>query len=82
MRLRRELGLSGGSGVKNMPANVGDVGSIPRSGRSPGGGHGNHSVFLLGESHGQRSLVGHSLWSYKEPDMSERLNDNRRGLAT
>ena len=30
--------------VKNSPANAGDirdVGSIPRSGRSPGGGHGN-----------------------------------------
>ena len=30
--------------VKNMPANAGDrrdVGSIPGSGRSPGGGHGN-----------------------------------------
>ena len=30
--------------VKNLPANVGDirdVGSIPRSGRSPGRGHGN-----------------------------------------
>ena len=30
--------------VKNLPANAGDikdVGSIPRSGRFPGGGHGN-----------------------------------------
>ena len=30
--------------VKNLPANVGDItdaGSIPGSGRSPGGGHGN-----------------------------------------
>jgi len=30
--------------VKNPPGNAGDVrdmGSIPRSGRSPGGGHGN-----------------------------------------
>ena len=30
--------------VKNPPANAGDkrdTGSIPRSGRSPGGGHGN-----------------------------------------
>ena len=31
----------GGSEVKNPPANAGDVGSIPGSGRSPGGGHGN-----------------------------------------
>ena len=27
--------------VKNPPANAGDSGSIPGSGRSPGGGHGN-----------------------------------------
>ena len=38
-------------GVKNPPANVGDVrdmGLIPGSGRSPGGGHGNplQSSFL------------------------------------
>ena len=36
--------LSGGSVVKNPPANAGDIrdsGSIPGSGRSPGGGHGN-----------------------------------------
>ena len=27
--------------VKNLPANAGDPGSIPGSGRSPGEGHGN-----------------------------------------
>ena len=27
--------------VKNPPANAGDAGSIPGSGRAPGGGHGN-----------------------------------------
>ena len=27
--------------VKDPPANAGDMGSLPRSGRSPGGGHGN-----------------------------------------
>ena len=27
--------------VKNLPASVGNVGSIPGSGRSPGGGNGN-----------------------------------------
>ena len=35
--------------VKNPPVNAGDirdVGSIPESGRSPGGGHGNHSSVL------------------------------------
>ena len=33
--------ISGGSAVKNPPAKVGDAGSIPGLGRSPGGGHGN-----------------------------------------
>ena len=31
----------GGSGVKNPPANAGDMGLIPGLGRSPGGGNGN-----------------------------------------
>ena len=62
--------------VKNLPVNAGDVrdtGSIPGSGRSPGGGNGNPPtvVFLLVESHGQRSLVVYSPWSYKELDMTE-----------
>ena len=52
--------------VKNMPANaedIRDVGSIPESGRSPGGRNGNPTpVFLPGKSHRQRSLVGYSLW--------------------
>jgi len=34
-------GFPGGSVVKNLPANVGDMGSIPGSGRSPGEGNGN-----------------------------------------
>ena len=34
-------GFPGGSVLKNPPANAGDVGSIPGSGRSPGGENGN-----------------------------------------
>ena len=34
-------GFPGGSVIKNPPANTGDVGSIPGSGRSPGEGNGN-----------------------------------------
>ena len=33
--------LVGGSVVKSMPANAGDVGAIPGLGRSPGEGNGN-----------------------------------------
>ena len=35
------MGFPGGSDGKGTACNVGDVGSIPGSGRSPGGGHGN-----------------------------------------
>ena len=46
--------------VKYLPASSRDIrytGSIPRSGRSPGGGHGNPLQYP-GESHGQKSQVG------------------------
>ena len=60
--------------VKNLPANTGDVrfwfdpwvGKIPwRKGWPP------TPVFLPGESHGQRSLVGYSPQCHKESDMTE-----------
>ena len=35
------MGSPGGSVVKNPPANAGNVGSIPASGRSPKEGNGN-----------------------------------------
>ena len=37
----RSSGSPDGSVVKNLPANAGDMGSIPGSGRPPGGGNGN-----------------------------------------
>ena len=33
-----------------------------------------HSVFLPGESYGQRSLVGYSPWGGKQSDMTEQLH--------
>ena len=39
--LMEYLGFPGGSVVKNSPANAGEAGSIPGSGRSSGGGNGN-----------------------------------------
>ena len=30
-------------------------------------------VFLLGKSHGQKSLAGYTPWSHKESDMTEQL---------
>ena len=44
-------GFPGGSAGKESACNLGDLGSIPGLGRSPGGGHGNPiPVFLPGES--------------------------------
>ena len=61
--------------VKNLPAKAGDLRDahlIPGSGRSPGGGQDNsHPVFLPGESHEQRSLVGYSSWGRKKVDTNE-----------
>ena len=34
-------------------------------------------VFLPGKSHGQRSLVGYSLWGRKESDTTERLKNSK-----
>ena len=51
---------------------MGDLGSIPGLGRSPGGGHGNLlQYFCLENPHGQRSLVGCSPWGCKELDMTK-----------
>ena len=48
--------------VVNLPANAGDARDMTlESERSPGGGYDNSTpVFLPGEAHGQRSLVGYS----------------------
>ena len=53
------LCFPGGSEVKASARNAGDLGSIPGLGRSPGEGDGN-LVFMPGESHERRSLVGYS----------------------
>ena len=68
------LGFPGGSEGKESACNTVEVGWIPGSGRFlkrrewlP------TTLFLPGEFHGQRSLVGHSPWSHKELDMTEQL---------
>ena len=50
-------GFPDGWDSKESACNVGDPGSVPGFGRSPGKGNGN-PVFLPGESHGQRRLAG------------------------
>ena len=77
--LSRFLGLLGflwgcpdSSVGKESTCDAEDLGSIPRSARSPGRGHGNPLQYsCLENSHGQRSLVGYSPWGQKESDMTE-----------
>ena len=55
-----ELGFPHGSVVKNPPSNTGDsgdLGSIPGSGRSPGGGNGNPLHYSCMEN-----LMGRGAW--------------------
>ena len=69
--------LPRGSVGKESACSIGDLGSIPGSGRPPGEGNGHplqHSG--LGKSQGQRSLAGYSLRGRKEPDMTEQLNQH------
>ena len=55
--------------VKNLPANAGDVGSIPRLERSPGEGNGNpFQDSFLGNPMDSRSLAGYSPLGHKELD--------------
>ena len=60
--------------VKNLPANAGDVGSVPGLGLrkwqpTP--------VFLPGKFHEQRSLVGYSPWGCEGSDTTEQLSTHK-----
>ena len=69
------MGFPDGSDGKESTHNVGDLGSIPGSGRSPGGGHGNPLQYsCLKNPHGQWSLAGYSPLGHKESDVTERLS--------
>ena len=60
--------------VKNLPAMQEILCSIPESGKSPREGNGQPTpVFLPGDSHRQRNLVGYRPWSPKESDVAEQL---------
>ena len=50
--------------VKNPPANAGDEDPLQENMAT-------HSIFLPGESHGQRSLKAYSPWGHKESDMTK-----------
>ena len=69
------MGVPGSSAEKESSCNSEDLGSIPGSGRSPGGEHGNPLQYsCLENPHGQRSLVGYSPQGCTESDMTEQLS--------
>ena len=58
--------------LRNLPANAGDVRDNPWVGKIPWRRAWQPTpVFMPGESHGQRSLVGYTPWGYKESDKTE-----------
>ena len=70
------VGFPGGSMVKNLPANAGDAGSIPGSGRSPGGGNANPFQYSCLENSMDREAGGLQSMG------SERIGHNRVSMHT
>ena len=66
-------GFPGGSDGKESVCSERDLSSTPGSGIPSSTKWQPSSVFLPGESHGQRSLVGYSPWGDKELDTTEQL---------
>ena len=80
-----ELGLPVGSADTESACSAGDtreLGSIPGIGKTHWGSEWLPTpVFLPGESHGQRSLVGYSPQGCKESDTTEQLSTSTMGTV-
>ena len=69
------MSFPGGSVVKNPPASAGDMGSIPGSGRSSGGGHSNpvhHSCL--------ENPMDRGIWQATVHGVAKKLNDLDRNV--
>ena len=64
------LGLPGGSVVKNLPANADDVGLIPGWKDPLEKEMATHASILPGKSHVEWNLAGYSPWGCSELDMT------------
>ena len=68
------MGFPGDSAGKESTCNMGDLGSVPGLGRSPGEGNGIPLQYsCLDNLNGQRILAGYSTQGHIELDMTERL---------
>ena len=65
------MGFLGDSVVKNLPANAGDSGSIPGSGRSLGGGNGSPLQYPCLENPKDRGAWRATVHGVAESDMTE-----------
>ena len=69
--------------VKNLPANAGDIrdtSSIPASGRSPGGGHGNPLQYSCLENPMDRGAWRADIHSVAESNMTEATQRTHNGV--
>ena len=65
------MGFPGGSEGKESACNVGDLGSIPGSGGSPGEEKGKALQYSCLENVKQKSLAGYRPWDHTESDTTE-----------
>ena len=77
MFLYTGLDFPGGSDGKESAYCMGDLGSIPGLGRSPGEGNESTPLFLPGEFHGQ-----YSPWGCKKLDMTKQLTLSHVALVS
>ena len=75
------LGFPGGSDSKDSTCNVGDTGSIPWLGRSPGGGHGNQLQYSCPKNPMVRGAWCHTPQGRKELDMTEVTGHTHKSLG-
>ena len=68
------VGIPGGSDSKESTCNAEDLGSIPGSERSPGGGHGHPLQDSFLGNPMDRGLVDCSPWGHKESDTTKQLS--------
>ena len=69
LRVKLTLGFPGGSDSKTSACNAGDLGLIPRFGRSPGEWKGYPLQY-----YGLENPMDYSPWGCKESDMTEQLS--------
>ena len=80
---RHIVGFPDGSDGKEAACSAGELGSIPGSGRSPRGGHGNPLQYSFLENPMDRGAWWATVHGgYKEPDTTERLSTAEGGSTT